>query len=64
MSLALQFAKPAGPESDMSELMIYDHELQMNVFRKDGRLAIEDKEMLMKLGTTASTAGSKTHFDD
>lgn len=64
MSLALQFARPVAPEPDISELMIYDPELQMNVFKKDGSLVIDDKETLIKFGTTTSTAGSKTHFDD
>lgn len=64
MSLALQYAKLVEPEPDISELMVYDPELQMNVF-KDGRgLVVDDKETLVKFGATTSTAGSKTHFDD
>lgn len=64
MSLALQYAHPVDPEPDISELMVYDPELQMNVFKKDGGLVIDDKVTLRKFGTTTSTAGSKTHFDD
>lgn len=64
MSLALQYARPVEAEPDISELMVYDPELQMNVFKKDGTLVIDDPETLIKFGTTTSTAGSKTHFDD
>lgn len=64
MSLALKFARAVSPEPDLSELMVYDSELQMNVFKKDGKLVIDDPETLMKFGATTSTAGSKTHFDD
>jgi putative ATP-grasp target RiPP len=61
---ALQFAKPVEEVPDISELMVYDPVLMMNVFKKDGALVIEDHETLMKYGSTTSTAGSKTHFDD
>lgn len=64
MSLALQYARPVEVEPDISELMVYDPELQMNVFKKDGKLVIDDPDTLIKFGTTTSTAGSKTHFDD
>lgn len=64
MSLALQYARPVAPEEDISDLMVYDRDLQMNVFKKDGNLVIDDHETLVKFGTTTSTAGSKTHFDD
>lgn len=64
MSMALQYARPVEPEPDISELMVYDPELQMNVFKKDGSLVVDDHETLIKFGTTTSTAGSKTHFDD
>jgi hypothetical protein len=30
----------------------------------DGRVAAGDLALLRELGTTTSTAGSKTHFDD
>ena len=62
--LALQFARKVEPDPDISELMIYDPELQMNVFKKDGSLVIDDRKTLIKFATTTSTAGSKTHFDD
>jgi putative ATP-grasp target RiPP len=64
MSLALQFARPVEPEPDISELMVYDPERQMNVFKDGSGLVIDDPDTLIKFGTTTSTAGSKTHFDD
>lgn len=60
----MQYAKSVEEQPDISELMVYDPELQMNVFKKDGTLVIDDPETLMKFGATTSTAGSKTHFDD
>ncbi|MFJ6631977.1 putative ATP-grasp-modified RiPP [Streptomyces sp. NPDC091376] len=41
----------------------YDSALQLNVL-PDGRPAIADRELILAVGTTTSTAGSKTHFDD
>ncbi|WFB06374.1 putative ATP-grasp-modified RiPP [Streptomyces sp. LX-29] len=41
----------------------YDHARQLNVL-PDGRPAIDDRAWLLVTGTTTSTAGSKTHFDD
>jgi putative ATP-grasp target RiPP len=41
----------------------YDSALQLNVL-PDGRPAIDDRELILAVGTTTSTAGSKTHFDD
>ncbi|WP_030245345.1 MULTISPECIES: putative ATP-grasp-modified RiPP [unclassified Streptomyces] len=41
----------------------FDDSLQLNVL-PDGRPAVSDPELLLAVGTTASTAGSKTHFDD
>ncbi|MFI9748992.1 putative ATP-grasp-modified RiPP [Streptomyces collinus] len=40
----------------------FDESLQLNVL-PDGRPAVSDPDLLA-VGTTASTAGSKTHFDD
>jgi putative ATP-grasp target RiPP len=60
----MQYAKKIEVEPDISELMEYDPVLQMNVFKKGGGLVIDDHETLMKYGTTTSTAGSATHFDD
>jgi putative ATP-grasp target RiPP len=37
--------------------------LQLNVL-PDGRPAVSDRALLMAAGTTTSTAGSQTHFDD
>ncbi|ATL80480.1 hypothetical protein SMALA_0234 [Streptomyces malaysiensis subsp. malaysiensis] len=37
--------------------------MQLNVL-SDGRPAIADRAVLLATGTTTSTAGSKTHFDD
>jgi putative ATP-grasp target RiPP len=42
---------------------VYDSDLQLNVL-PDGRPAIRDREVLIAVGSTVSTAGSKTHFDD
>ncbi|MFH8495990.1 putative ATP-grasp-modified RiPP [Streptomyces coeruleorubidus] len=41
----------------------FDESLQLNVL-PDGRPAVSDPDLLLVVGTTASTAGSKTHFDD
>ncbi|MFH8805224.1 putative ATP-grasp-modified RiPP [Streptomyces sp. NPDC017936] len=58
---ALRHARPAAP--DPSVPYTYDPELQLNVL-PDGTPAAEDHAVLRSLGTTTSTAGSKTHFDD
>lgn len=63
MSFALQFAIPAPPDPEFSVPATYDPEKQMNVL-PDGSPACENAEWLAKSGTTTSTAGSKTHFDD
>ncbi|MBQ0826325.1 putative ATP-grasp-modified RiPP [Streptomyces tagetis] len=59
---ALNYARPAV-ESDATTPYVYDCGLQLNVLR-DGRVAARDHSLLRELGTTVSTAGSKTHFDD
>jgi len=41
----------------------FDAARQMNVL-PDGRPAVSDPELLLAAGTTTSTAGSATHFDD
>lgn len=41
----------------------YDPTRQLNVL-PDGRPAISDRDLLLAYGTTTSTAGSQTHFDD
>ena len=58
---ALQFARPAPPDPDTP--YTYDAVKQLNTFA-DGIPAVRNSELLLTLGTTTSTAGSKTHFDD
>ncbi|GAA1523246.1 putative ATP-grasp-modified RiPP [Streptomyces albidochromogenes] len=41
----------------------YSSALQLNLL-PDGRPAISDRVLLLAVGTTTSTAGSQTHFDD
>ncbi|MET7764475.1 putative ATP-grasp-modified RiPP [Streptomyces sp. NPDC005336] len=50
-------------ESPVSVPYTYNAALQLNVL-SDGRPAIADRAVLLATGTTTSTAGSKTHFDD
>ncbi|WP_432093395.1 putative ATP-grasp-modified RiPP [Streptomyces sp. bgisy100] len=57
------FAQRSQPSSPVTMHYSYDHSLQLNVL-PDGRPAISDKVMLAAAGTTTSTAGSATHFDD
>ncbi|MEU8846598.1 MULTISPECIES: putative ATP-grasp-modified RiPP [unclassified Streptomyces] len=59
---ALNYARPAA-ELEVAAAYAYDSGLQLNVLR-DGRIAACDHALLRELGTTTSTAGSKTHFDD
>jgi putative ATP-grasp target RiPP len=59
---ALNYARPAA-ESEVTAPYAYDSGLQLNVLC-DGRIAAHDQALLRELGTTTSTAGSKTHFDD
>lgn len=63
MTFALQYAKPAEPDPVFSAPATYDPELQINVL-PDGTPACKNEEWVRKSGTTTSTAGSKTHFDD
>lgn len=58
---ALRHAQPAAPDPDVP--YTYDPDQQLNVMA-DGTPAAGDPETLRALGTTTSTAGSKTHFDD
>ena len=58
----LNYARPAV-ECRASTPYAYDSGLQLNVL-SDGRIAASDHALLRELGTTTSTAGSKTHFDD
>ncbi|MFF4351093.1 putative ATP-grasp-modified RiPP [Streptomyces sp. NPDC001530] len=41
----------------------FDEARQLNVL-PDGRPAVSDPDLLLAAGTTTSTAGSQTHFDD
>ncbi|KUO14674.1 putative ATP-grasp-modified RiPP [Streptomyces dysideae] len=59
---ALNYARPAA-ESEATAAYVYDSGLQLNVLL-DGRIAACDHSLIRELGTTTSTAGSKTHFDD
>jgi putative ATP-grasp target RiPP len=59
---ALNYARPAV-DQEAAAPYVYDSGLQLNVLF-DGRIAVSDQALLRKLGTTTSTAGSKTHFDD
>lgn len=59
---ALQFATEAKVIGE-NVPYTYDPEKQMNVM-PDGTEAVADLELMKELGTTTSTAGSKTHFDD
>ncbi|MDL5205634.1 putative ATP-grasp-modified RiPP [Streptomyces sp. ALI-76-A] len=59
---ALNYARPAA-EWETTTPYVYDSGRQLNVLR-DGRIAASDRALMRDLGTTTSTAGSKTHFDD
>ena len=63
MSFILQFARPAPPEPEYPVPVRYDADKQLLVF-EDGTPVCENKELIRVMGTTTSTAGSKTHFDD
>ncbi|TLS46830.1 putative ATP-grasp-modified RiPP [Streptomyces montanus] len=41
----------------------FDTSRQLNVL-PNGRPAVSDRDLLLAVGTTTSTAGSQTHFDD
>jgi putative ATP-grasp target RiPP len=64
MSLVLQYAIPAPPDPVYKEPVRYDKEKQLLVYVKDGTPVCKDRETIKAMGTTTSTAGSKTHFDD
>ncbi|MGP3949063.1 putative ATP-grasp-modified RiPP [Streptomyces sp. 7N604] len=59
---ALNYARPAV-HPPVTTPYTYESTRQLNVL-PDGRPAISDRALLLATGTTASTAGSKTHFDD
>ncbi|QGV77637.1 putative ATP-grasp-modified RiPP [Streptomyces ficellus] len=60
---ACSFARPQRASEDVTALYTYDPALQLNVL-SDGRPAVSDRGLLLAAGTTTSTAGSQTHFDD
>jgi putative ATP-grasp target RiPP len=59
---AWNYARPAELSPAIAQYA-YDAALQLNVL-PDGRPAISDRALLAAAGTTTSTAGSATHFDD
>ncbi|MBQ1089678.1 putative ATP-grasp-modified RiPP [Streptomyces sp. B93] len=59
---ALQYASLGKPTDTVAPYR-FDAARQLNVL-PDGRPAISDTELLLTAGTTTSTAGSQTHFDD
>jgi putative ATP-grasp target RiPP len=59
---AWNYARPVEL-SPVIDQYAYDPALQLNVL-PDGRPAIMDRALLAAVGTTTSTAGSATHFDD
>lgn len=58
----LNYASPRGL-SDAVTPYHFDPARQLNVL-SDGRPAVSDPDLLLAVGTTTSTAGSATHFDD
>lgn len=58
---ALQYARPQAGEPVAP--YAFDQAEQVNVLAGGG-YAAEDTALLARLGSTASTAGSKTHWDD
>lgn len=63
MSFVLQYAKPAPADPEYPVPVRFDREKQLMVF-EDGTPVCGDVELVRAMGTTTSTAGSKTHFDD
>ncbi|GHE39902.1 hypothetical protein GCM10017771_58930 [Streptomyces capitiformicae] len=58
----LNYARPRALPTVVTPYR-FDESLQLNVL-PDGRLAVSDPDLLLAAGTTTSTAGSQTHFDD
>ncbi|MCL8009794.1 putative ATP-grasp-modified RiPP [Streptomyces sp. AS02] len=58
----LNYTSPRGL-ADAVTPYHFDPARQLNVL-PDGRLAVSDPDLLLAVGTTTSTAGSATHFDD
>ncbi|MGW1894568.1 putative ATP-grasp-modified RiPP [Streptomyces sp. NPDC002004] len=59
----LNYAMPQENQAAGTPPYRFDASLQLNVL-PDGRLAVSDRALLRAVGTTTSTAGSQTHFDD
>ncbi|MEW2167671.1 putative ATP-grasp-modified RiPP [Streptomyces sp. NPDC007084] len=58
----LNYALPSGQSAAIPPYH-FDTAQQLNVL-PDGRPAVTDRALLLATGTTTSTAGSQTHFDD
>ena len=58
----LNYAFPRGVPAVVTPYS-FDASRQLNVL-PDGRPAVSDPDLLLAAGTTTSTAGSQTHFDD
>jgi putative ATP-grasp target RiPP len=58
----LKYAFPRGVSQALTPYH-FDPARQLNML-PDGRPAVSDPDLLLAAGTTTSTAGSATHFDD
>ncbi|MFC8781583.1 putative ATP-grasp-modified RiPP [Streptomyces nigra] len=58
----LNYAFPRGATQAVTPYT-FDPARQLNML-PDGRPAVSDPDLLLAAGTTTSTAGSATHFDD
>ncbi|MEU6544771.1 putative ATP-grasp-modified RiPP [Streptomyces sp. NPDC046859] len=58
----LNYALPRGADQTVTPYH-FDPARQLNML-PDGRPAVSDPDLLLAAGTTTSTAGSATHFDD
>ncbi|MGW6791026.1 putative ATP-grasp-modified RiPP [Streptomyces chartreusis] len=58
----LKYAFPGGIAQAVTPYH-FDPARQLNMLA-DGRPAVSDPDLLLAVGTTTSTAGSATHFDD
>lgn len=58
----LKYAFPKGISQAVTPYH-FDPAQQLNVL-PNGRPAVSDPDLLLAAGTTTSTAGSATHFDD
>ncbi|GHH11087.1 putative ATP-grasp-modified RiPP [Streptomyces lanatus] len=58
----LKYALPRGISAAVTPYH-FDPARQLNML-PNGRPAVSDPDLLLAVGTTTSTAGSATHFDD